>query len=135
MDSADFRCAKGHASLVHPRTTLAALSARSGFRAENAMISSIPRLLLVVLSVSLALIGCRTRGGEQHHSYSYHKADVSQTQLLQDEADLRRVSGVFRVTPTHHQDGSATIEVEVDERAHIAIQQRLSDMGYTKGIH
>jgi hypothetical protein len=93
------------------------------------------RIITALLIAVSALItsGC-TRSGE-NHSYSYHKASISQSQLLADEANLRKTSGVVRVIPNHLQDGSATIEVEVTDKEHIAIQKKLSDMGYVKGLH
>ena len=60
---------------------------------------------------------------------------ISQDQLLRDQESLRKVSGVLAVFATPHQDGSATVEVETQDGKDIEVQQRLTTMGYTRGLH
>lgn len=88
--------------------------------------------ILLAAACILPSAGCRRRAD---YAYSYHKAQTSQDQLLRDQEQLRKVRGVKRVTTTHAQDGSATIEVQVAEGYDIEIQKKLSSMGYQRGQH
>ncbi len=88
-------------------------------------------LALVILASSAA--GCRR--SEPDLGYSYHKGEISQEMLLQDEATLRRTPGITRVIATHHSDGSADLDIAVDNDHTMAVQQKLSAMGYVKGRH
>jgi hypothetical protein len=78
-----------------------------------------------------ALIGCV----ERHYRFLFHKDQVSQVQLLRDQAALRKKSGVLEVYSTANHDGSATLEIEVKDGKDIEIQQLLSSMGYTREQH
>ena len=87
---------------------------------------------LAPVLVLAALAGC---GVERHYRFTFHKAQVSQEQLLRDQASLRKHSGVLQVFATPNQDGSGTIEVETEDGKDIDIQQQLSAMGYVRGQH
>jgi hypothetical protein len=89
--------------------------------------------LFFLAIIALAPVGCGR--DEENQAFSFHKASVTQTQLLDDEEKVRKLPGVIRVIPIHHQDGSATLSVEVDDAHHIDIQRKMSAMGYTKGMH
>jgi len=88
--------------------------------------------LVLIACATLVTAGCRER---PNYAYSYHKSETSQEQLLRDQQTLRKTSGVVRVVTTHHQDGSATIEVEAEDGHDVAVQQKLSAMGYQRGQH
>lgn len=89
-------------------------------------------LALAALACCALAAGCTRR---PTYAFTYHKPQVAQDQLLRDQAALRKTRGVRRVMATPHQDGSASIEVEVEEGRDIDIQQRLSQMGYQRGLH
>lgn len=91
------------------------------------------RLLVPVLIACFAL-GCRSRSGEENYDYTFFKRDISQSQLLQDEEEIRRTAGVVRVYSFQSQ-GNGELKVEVDDKHHLLVQQKLSDMGYSKGQH
>jgi hypothetical protein len=93
------------------------------------------RHLLALVLLCSVILGCRSRGEDENLSYNFYKNDISQSQLLQDEAEIRRTAGVVRVIARQKQDGSGSIEVEVVDKHHILVQQKLSDMGYSKGLH
>lgn len=90
------------------------------------------RAPLAILIALIALFGC---GVARNYRFTFHKAHVSQDQLLRDQASLREVSGVLAVFATPHQDGSGSIEVETKDGEDIEVQQRLTTMGYTRGQH
>ena len=89
------------------------------------------RASLAILLGLAALIGCI----ERHYRFTFHKHQVSQEQLLRDQAALRKVSGVLAVIATPHQDGCASLEVETEDGKDIEIQELLTTMGYTRAEH
>lgn len=91
----------------------------------------LPHVLTGLLALA-TLIGC---GVDRNYRYTFHKSQISQEQLLRDQAALREVNGVIAASSASHHDGSGSIEVEVEEGHDIEIQQRLMSMGYTKGQH
>jgi len=90
------------------------------------------RARLATALAVFALVGCAV---DRHYRYTYHKAQVSQDQLLRDQAALKDTPGVINTFSKPHHDGSGSIEVETTERREIEIQQRLTEMGYTRGEH
>ena len=90
------------------------------------------RAPLATILALVALAGCAI---DRHYRYTFHKAQVSQDQLLRDQATLKGAPGVVQVFSMPHHDGSGSIEVETTERREIEIQQRLTEMGYTRGEH
>ena len=90
-------------------------------------------LVAIALVVALGTVGCRRE--KFASAYTYNKDQISQEQLLQDEQTLGRMGGVTRVTSRHNLDGSATLEVAVDEAHHMDVQRKLSSMGYIRGEH
>jgi hypothetical protein len=95
------------------------------------MAAMTPRAPLALLVAAAALLGCV----ERHYRFTFHKAQVSQEQLLRDQASLRKATGVVEVFATPEHDGGGSIEVETTEGHDIDIQQRLSAMGYVRGQH
>ncbi len=91
------------------------------------------RHVLVLCLITLAGFACRKSPPDS--SYAFHKDHISQEQLLQDERTMENTRGVTRVTTTHHHDGAATLEVVVEEEDRMAVQQKLSAMGYVRGKH
>ena len=92
------------------------------------------RHLFALALFSSLFLGCGTREGEEVRTYSFYKASISQSELLHDEAEVRGTAGVIHVI-SRQNAGGGSLEVEVDDDHHILVQQKLTDMGYSKGIH
>lgn len=79
------------------------------------------------LAALVALGGCGVR---KEIVYTYTKANVSQTQLLDDKAALKETDGVLRVITHLDEKGTARIEFHVKEKHEDPAVRKILDLGY-----
>jgi len=92
---------------------------------------SIIRCCLLALA-GLFLVACGVR---KDLAFTYHKADISESQLIADQQTLRNTPGVQRVHGRLGDQNRATIEVGVKEGYDLLIQEKLIGMGWSQGKH
>jgi hypothetical protein len=73
-----------------------------------------------------SLTACASRSIQ----YTMTKADVSQSQFIQDQKLLRDTSGVDKVIPRHDSQNGATIELYLEEGSTEKGLQTATDLGY-----
>ncbi len=88
----------------------------------------LPLVPLVGLLVVAALSGCAPTRVQA----TFTKANVSEPQLNQDVAELRRTTGVEQVLPRHHLDNTVTIQLYLDEDNPLPGKQTAADLGYAQ---
>ncbi len=88
--------------------------------------------LSLMLVVGLLLVACGVR---KDLAFTYHKADISEAQLIADQQTLRNTPGVQRVHGRLGDQNRATIEVGVKEGYDLLIQEKLIGMGWNQGKH
>ncbi len=81
---------------------------------------------LCAASSLLLLAGCASRSMQ----YTLTKADVTQSQLIQDEKVLRDTSGVQKVIPHHDSGNGVTLELYLEEDNTTKGLQAATDLGY-----
>lgn len=85
-----------------------------------------------MLAVALVLVACGVR---KDLAFTFHKADISEAQLIADQQTLRNTPGVQRVHGQLGHQNRATIEVGVKEGYDLLIQEKLIGMGWNQGKH
>ncbi len=88
--------------------------------------SSRPFIAAAALVAMALVAGCASRAV----AYTMTKADVSQSQLIQDEQVLRETSGVQKVITRHDSANGVTIELYLDEGHTVKGLQTATDLGY-----
>lgn len=83
---------------------------------------------LCAASSLLLLAGCASRNVE----YTLTKADVTQSQLIQDEKVLRDTSGVEKVITRHDSANGVTLELYLEEDNTTKGLQAATDLGYQR---
>ena len=81
---------------------------------------------LAALAAVASLSACASRSLQ----YTLTKADVSQSQFIQDQKVLRDTSGVDKVIPRHDSQNGATIELYLTEGNTEKGLQTATDLGY-----
>ena len=84
----------------------------------------IPALFLGLFA--MVVIGC----GSRSMSQTIYRTQVSQQQLLQDVATLRRTSGVENVTYTHDVTGAARMVVTYEPSSEADVINEATTLGY-----
>lgn len=87
---------------------------------------------IFLCAVAVLLVACGVR---KDLAFTYHKADVSEAQLIADQQTLRNTPGVQRVHGRLGDQNRATIEVGVKEGYDLLIQEKLIGMGWNQGKH
>lgn len=79
------------------------------------------------LTALVALAGCGTR---KEIAYTYTKANVTETMLLDDKAVLKKTAGVVRVIGHLDDKGTARIELHMKEKGEDSAVRQILDLGY-----
>lgn len=87
-------------------------------------------VIAVCCLAALTGAGCRQRNAPQV-TYTFHKANVSDQQLNDDERALRDTSGVANVISHNNDKSGATLEVYLDTDNQGPGRDKAAALGYT----
>lgn len=85
------------------------------------------RTAALSLTALVALAGCGTR---KEIAYTYTKANVTEVQLLEDKALLKRTDGVVKVIGHLDDKNTARIELFMKEKDEEPAVRQILDLGY-----
>lgn len=92
-------------------------------------ITTLIRTTALGLTALVALTSCGTR---KEIAYTYTKANVTETQLLEDKAVLKRTAGVVKVLGHLDDKNIARIELIMKEKGEEPAVRQILDLGYTQ---
>jgi hypothetical protein len=77
--------------------------------------------------VAIACVGCAART----YVRTYEKKGASELQVLEDKQILRQTSGVANVILEQDRDGTARLQLFVEEGKELRAAERAAELGYT----